>query len=60
MNLLSFFTRGASVKALSALDDRRLSDLGLNRYDLFEARGSRCAASLLEIRRSERAEFWLR
>lgn len=60
MSIFSLFGRSA-VKALSELDDRRLSDLGLNRYDLFDARRSgRGASSLLSDRRSERASFWLR
>ena len=62
MGLFSNITRRKSLNALSALDNSALSDLGLNRYDLFDAK--RCApnkiAGFLNQRRSERAHFWLR
>lgn len=61
MALFSFFSRGATLRALSALDDCQLSDLGLNRYDLADARRKGEAVStLLAERRNERAGFWLR
>lgn len=61
MALFSAFSRRSSLRALSSLDDRRLSDLGLNRYDLAAARSKGKEASLfLAERRNERAGFWLR
>lgn len=62
MNLFSVFSRRSSYNALSDLDDRRLSDLGLNRYDLREAlqMNTANAGIFLATRRNERAESWLR
>jgi len=62
MNLFSIFNRNSSLNALSDLDDKRLSDLGLNRYDLHEAKrmSMENAGSLLASRRQERALQWLR
>jgi len=62
MNLFSIFSRRSSISALSNLDDRRLSDLGLNRYDLFDAQHMNTinASALLTTRRDERADAWLR
>lgn len=60
MHLFNMFSRRNSLSALSRLDDRRLSDLGLNRYDLFDAGNCRDAAILLADRRNERAFNWLR
>lgn len=60
MALLSALIRRASWRNLSNLDDRRLSDLGLNRYDLFDANRSNNGAALLAERRNERAHNWLR
>ena len=61
MSLFSLFAHQTALRALAALDDRRLSDLGLNRYDLFDARHKgRKAGSLLSQRRNERAQSWLR
>ncbi len=47
---------------LSEMDDRRLNDLGLNRYDLFDGRNLSASArgALYSARRSERAANWLR
>jgi len=60
MSMLSKFFARHGMNALNGLDDRRLSDLGLNRYDLHDARRSRDAAALLASRRNERAAAWLR
>lgn len=60
MALLSSFFRRTSLHTLFNLDDRRLSDLGLNRYDLFDAKRSGQGAALLAERRDERAHNWLR
>ena len=62
MGLFSFFNAKSSLSNLSSLDNNRLSDLGLNRYDLFAARNlsSKNVGNLLSERRAERAHFWLR
>ncbi len=66
MNMFSAFSRlysdWASTKSLSKLDSCRLSDLGLTRYDLFDARNMRGTArgDFLTSRRDDRAQFWLR
>ncbi len=62
MGLFSFFNAKSSLSNLSALDNCRLSDLGLNRYDLFDARhlNAKKAGNFLSERRSERAHFWLK
>lgn len=62
MGLFSLFGRQRSLASLSDLDDNRLSDLGLDRYDLFEARRfeSKQVGSFLAQRRNERAHFWLK
>jgi len=62
MSLFSMFNRRSSLNALSDLDDKRLSDLGLNRYDLHDAKRLSAvnASFLLASRREERAEYWLR
>lgn len=55
-------TAWSAGNQLSEMDDRRLSDLGLNRYDLFEGRNMSSSArgALFSARRSERAQDWLR
>lgn len=55
-------TAWSTGNQLSEMDDRRLSDLGLNRYDLFEGRNLNSSArgALFSARRSERAQSWLR
>lgn len=61
MALFSFFNRKSVLSALADLDDRCLSDIGLNRYDLNAARRKGAsAAAYLSDRRAERAAFWLR
>jgi hypothetical protein len=62
MGIFSNIIRRRSISALSSLDNSRLSDLGLNRYDLFDAGriAPKNVAGLLNQRRSERAHFWLR
>lgn len=62
MGIFSKFARRQSLSALSSLDNSRLSDLGLNRYDLLDAKriSSEKIGSLLDERRAERAHFWLR
>jgi hypothetical protein len=61
MSFFSFIGRNAGFNALSALDDRRLSDLGLARFDLADARRKgKATGSFLTERRSERAGAWLR
>lgn len=52
----------STLRALLELDDRRLNDLGLTRFDLVEAlrRGRFQAAEMLDARRNERAANWLR
>ncbi len=51
-----------AAKQMSELDAHRLSDLGLNRYDLFDARKlhGQGRGAHLDARRAERAGFWLR
>lgn len=61
MPLFSMFTRSSGLKALAELDDRMLSDLGLCRHDLAQARAKgRGSKMFLNGRRSERAGSWLR
>jgi len=61
MSLFSFFSRRAGLQALSALDDRLLNDLGLNRHDLADAgRMGRGGTMLLAERRNQRASAWQR
>lgn len=66
MNMLSTIRRlyadWNAGKQLMELDDCRLSDLGLNRYDLFAARKLRGAGrgEHFNACRSERAGLWLR
>ncbi len=62
MGIFLDISRKRSLNLLSALDNSRLSDLGLNRYDLFEARNVSSAklGGFLSQRRSERAHYWLR
>lgn len=55
MRFLSRFIARRQLGGLYRLDDRSLNDLGLNRYDLYEARHCRDAAGLLSRRRRERA-----
>lgn len=66
---MSFFNAMTTVfsswntgRQLGELDDRRLSDLGLNRYDLYAGRNLKSGArgALFSARRSERAKNWLR
>lgn len=59
MSIFTAFSRRASLRALFALDDRRLSDMGLTRFDLADARRM-ASTALLNERRNERAGFWLR
>ncbi|VAW19653.1 hypothetical protein MNBD_ALPHA12-1562 [hydrothermal vent metagenome] len=51
-----------AAERMSELDACRLSDMGLNRYDLFEARKLHGAGrgAHLDARRAERAGSWLR
>ncbi len=66
MNVFAAFSRiytdWTSAKSLSELDACRLSDLGLTRYDLFDARFKRGTSrgDFLAARRDSRAETWLR
>ncbi len=62
MGIFLNISRKRSLNALSGLDNSRLSDLGLNRYDLFDARNVSPAklGGFLDQRRSERAYFWMR
>ncbi len=66
MNVLTALSRiysdWTSVRKLSELDSCRLSDLGLTRYDLFDARNMRGTSrgDFLAARRDDRAETWLR
>jgi len=66
MNMLStirrLYANWNAGKQLSELDDCRLGDLGLDRYDLFEARKLHGAGRgrYFDARRSERAGSWLR
>ena len=62
MGLFSFFNNQRSIASLNNMDSHRLSDLGLNKFDLYDARhlSSKKAGCLLNARRSERAHFWLR
>lgn len=61
MSIFNAFFRRSSLSGLAKLDDCRLSDIGLNRYDLFEAAGKgRHSVAFLNERRSERASFWLK
>ncbi len=62
MGLFSFFSGKNSLAALSDLDNSRLSDLGLSRRDLFEARhiNRKVVGNFLTSRRAERAYFWLK
>ena len=55
-------TAWSADNPLSDMDDRRLSDLGLNRYDLFDGRrlNGKARGALYSARRSERAQSWLR
>jgi len=59
MSFLSGFIARRRMGGLYRLDDRSLNDLGLNRYDLFDARHCRDAVGLLNSRRIERAGAWL-
>lgn len=61
MNFLSSFFRPNTLDRLDAMDDRRLSDLGLTRHDIARARGmGHRASAFLSARRDERAATWLR
>ncbi len=57
-----YFASRASARCLSQMDNARLSDLGLNRYDLFEARrmGLQRRSEFFSHRRDQRADAWLR
>ncbi len=60
---MSFFKRlfgNKTVERLSALDDRRLCDLGLTRIDLYQARHARRVGKFLHQRAAERATTWVR
>ncbi len=60
MNFLTSFFRSNALERLDAMDDRRLIDLGLTRYDIARARGMGSRASaFLSARRNERAMSWL-
>ncbi len=62
MGLFSRFTNRHLLNELSSFNDARLNDLGLNRYDLLDARHvkSKRLGDFLSKRRAERAHFWLR
>lgn len=61
MSFLNALLRRDTLSALSALDDVRLNDLGLNRQDLADARRhGRNASAFLNARRSERLSAWVR
>ncbi len=66
MNMLTTIRRlyadRYAARQLSELDDFRLSDLGLSRYDLFEARKLHGAGQGKHFSacRSDRAGSWLR
>lgn len=60
MRIFASLFGNKALSDLSNLDDRRLADLGLCRYDLFDAGRSRNASELLKSRRNERATYWLR
>lgn len=53
--------RRSTLRAMMQMEDARLSDLGLTRYDIAEAlRQGGSAGALLEARRAARATQWLR
>lgn len=56
------YSSWASAQHLSSMDSRRLSDLGLDRYDVYAARnmGSAARGKFFDARRNERAANWLR
>jgi len=56
MTFFTSFFRASALKALHGLDDARLTDLDLNRRDLFDAqRTGGNATAYLNARRAERA-----
>jgi uncharacterized protein YjiS (DUF1127 family) len=65
MSLFSVFSgksaRRSSLRNLLELDERRLTDLGLTRFDVFEAmRYGIHAGDILTARRAERAGYLAR
>lgn len=66
MNVFAAFARiytdWTSAKSLSEMDAGRLSDVGLTRYDLFDARNLRGTSrgEFLAARRGDRSETCLR
>lgn len=60
MALFSALKRLSGLNSLSALDDHMLSDLGLCRHDIAEARSKgKATTAFLDTRRNERAGGWL-
>lgn len=56
MALFSALKRLSGLNSLSALDDHMLSDLGLCRHDIAEARSKgKATTAFLDTRRNERA-----
>ena len=61
-SIRSYFANKASERSLAQMDTCRLSDLGLNRYDLFDARfmDARSRSEFFSSQRELRAQTWLR
>lgn len=61
MSIFSAFSRQSGLDELAALDEARLNDIGLTRFDVAVARrkGKNAISYLAELR-SERAAAWKR
>lgn len=59
MSLFSSLAARSALKSLAAMSDHQLSDIGLCRHDIVEARSASNAVDFLAARRNERATFWL-